>query len=102
MMNEVLYSVNAYTIILINAPYNMQVFNCDVETLFQLLFTDHEFFKGFLKSRRTISECYSGDVHCIYAFVCLSVYLFMHQAVKSWRISMYISGCLFVCMYYYQ
>ena len=75
MMNEVLYSVNAYTITLINAPYNMQVFNCDVETLFQLLFTDHEFFKGFLKSRRTISECYNDDVHCIYAFVCLSVCL---------------------------
>ena len=88
-------SVNAYTITLINAPHNMQVFNCDVETLFQLLFTDHEFFKGFLKSRRTISECFVMFT----VYMHLSVCLFIHQAVKSWCISMYIYGCLSVCVF---
>ena len=28
----------------------------------------------------------------------LSVYLFIHQAVKSWCISMYVSGCPYVCI----
>ena len=88
--------MNAYTITLINAPHNMQVFNCDVETLFQLLFTDHEFFKGFLKSRRTISEYF---VMMFTVYMHLSVCLFIHQAVKSWCISMYVSGCPYVCMY---
>ena len=34
----------------------LQVYAADVETIFQLLFTDPNFFRDFLKARNTISE----------------------------------------------
>lgn len=33
-----------------------EVYNSDVETTFQLLFTDSDFFRGFLKARKTTSN----------------------------------------------
>ncbi|XP_065901985.1 protein Aster-A-like isoform X3 [Dysidea avara] len=32
-----------------------EAYNCDVESLFQMLFTDHEFIRAFLKGRRTVN-----------------------------------------------
>ena len=36
---------------------SLQIFSADVETIFQLLFTDSDFMRNFFKARKTTSKC---------------------------------------------